>query len=396
VKVKIKIILSIFITIIILGSSGCSCKSTSKAGAFLAKEQTHYDDLGISRKPLPSEDGLRSTGREGTYEWWYIDAEFSDHTKIVVVFYTKYLFDIKGPAHPTVTINIDLPNGETITRVESDPEGNLINASKDLCDIKVQDSFIRYKNGNYEVRFKSGDITYDLLMKPKLPMWRPGTGHWYFGEKAEDYFAWFVAVPTADTIATLTIGSDVRKLSGTGYHDHNWGNEEMNKVFNHWYWSRAAFGDYTIIACDLVSEKKFGYTRLPVFMAARNGKILDDNNDTVVITRTDTIRHPVTKKFIDNTMTFVQNSADGTIYRIDLKRKKDIAVINLLDVSNRSAFVIRILKLIGVNPTYIRTTGDAILAVTEKGKAKVLKTNAIWEQMFFGSNKDAVIHVYRR
>lgn len=391
---KLKTTMLVFITALFITSMGCG-GSDSKVGAFLAKDQKYYDSLGIGRETAPREDGIRSTGKEGTYEWWYIDAEYSDHTKIVVVFYTKYRFDVKGPAHPTVTIDINFPDGKHISREVTDSEGKLIDASKDICDVKIKDCYIRYNKGNYEIRYKDGELTYDLLMKPTLPMWRPGTGHWYFGEKAEKYFAWFVAVPAARLTATLTMGKDIRKLNGMGYHDHNWGNEEMNKLFNHWYWSRAAFGEYTIIACDLVSEKKFGYTRLPVFMAAKNGKILDDNEQTLAITRADTVQHPVTKKFIDNTMTYVQKTADGTVYRIDLKRKSDLMAVNLLDVSTLSPFMIRVAKLIGANPTYIRTTGDATLTVTEKGKEKTMKTGAIWEQMFFGSNKDAIIHDYR-
>jgi hypothetical protein len=45
----------------------------------------------------------------------------------------------------------------------------------------------------------------------------------------------------------------------------------------------------------------------------------------------------------------------------------------------------------GINPTYIRCVGDVRLSVTEKGAATVTEDHALWEQMFFGSNKDAVV-----
>jgi hypothetical protein len=384
------------IAVLLFLFTGCRW-ADSQAGAFLAKDQKYYDRIGITHETAVREDGMRSSGKEGTFEWWYFDSEFSDGTKIVVDFFTKNKLDMKGPAHPTAAMAIDLPDGRHISKEVSDERGTLIRASRDKCDVKVQNSYIRYREGgNYEVHFTVGDLTYDCLMKPKIAMWRPGTGHWYFGEKKDKYFAWFVALPSAEIKATLTMGKDVRNLKGFGYHDHNWGNEEMNKLMNHWYWSRVIFDDYSIIVCDIISEKKYGYTRLPVIMIAKNGKIIDDNEMATEIIRADTIQHPVTKKFMDNSLTFIQKTSDGTIFKINLKRKGDILVANLLESSDLSAVLILLAKLIGENPTYIRITGDAALTILDKGEEKTVMTgDIIWEQMFFGHNKKAVIHDYR-
>ena len=62
------------------------------------------------------EDGFRSTGKAGEYEWWYCDFEFQDHIKVVLVFYTKYKFDIAGPSHPTAQLEITLPDGRLIRK----------------------------------------------------------------------------------------------------------------------------------------------------------------------------------------------------------------------------------------------------------------------------------------
>jgi hypothetical protein len=47
-------------------------------------------------------------------------------------------------------------------------------------------------------------------------MWRPGTGHTYFGEKQEHFFAWFVPQPSADLIATLKVEGETFQLKGNG------------------------------------------------------------------------------------------------------------------------------------------------------------------------------------
>ena len=139
-----------------------------------------------------------------------------------------------------------------------------------------------------------------------------------------------------------------------------------------------------------------GYTRLPVFMIAKDGKIIDDNEETVKIVRSDTVQHPFSKKFMDNNLTFIQKETDGTTYKIDLVRKKDLVDGDLLEHAGLSKFMIKFAKIIGQNPTYIRVTGDAVLTVTDKNGEKTMKTSAIWEQMFFGKNKEAIIHDYRK
>jgi hypothetical protein len=60
-----------------------------------------YERIGI--KPdevLPWEDGARTDGSAGTYEWWYFDARLDDGTKLVVVFFTKNsTYRVGGQAH---------------------------------------------------------------------------------------------------------------------------------------------------------------------------------------------------------------------------------------------------------------------------------------------------------
>jgi hypothetical protein len=49
-----------------------------------------YARFGIEREAIePHEDGLRTDGGPGSYEWWYFDAHLDDGAKLVVVFFTK-------------------------------------------------------------------------------------------------------------------------------------------------------------------------------------------------------------------------------------------------------------------------------------------------------------------
>ncbi|MBN2880323.1 MAG: hypothetical protein JXN65_11925 [Clostridia bacterium] len=362
----------------------------SQNDSMLALSDKLYNNLGIKKNNVETwEDGIRTTGKKGTYEWWYTDTEFEDGTTIVVVFYTKFGFDIQGPSRPTVSIDITYPNGTKLSKTASEEKNKLIDASKEKCDVKVKHSYLKYINGDYELLYNEDGIEFKAKMTSRLPMWRPETGHMYFGKKNKDYFAWLPAQPSCTIKGELKIDGQVKNLSGIGYHDHNWGNIPMNKVMNHWYWCRANIGGYTIIASDIISEKKYGYKRTPIFMLGKDGRIFDLDLTKTVIMRDDTKEHEVTGKFIDNHLTFVQHY-EGVEYKIEFIREKDIVAVHMLDMLPK--FKKAIAKLLGLNPTYLRILGTVRLTITKNGKEEILEHEGLWEQMFFGNNKHAIIN----
>lgn len=388
---SVKLFSIVSIIVLLLASCGSPPKNDGDhERAFLDSSPEGYLNLGISESEAATwEDGMRTDGKEGSYEWWYTDAEFSDGTTIVLIFFTKHRFDVPGPAHPTVHIDITFADGRNIVKMIQEPQGSILNASRDSADVRIDDSYIRYIDGNYQVYFTDGDIEYKALMESTLPMWRPDTGHWYFGDDKKNFFAWFVAQPAAKITGSLTVGGETTALSGTGYHDHNWGNIAMNEVMNHWYWGRTKVGEYNIIAVDIVSEEDTGFTRLPVFMIARNGVILDDDQSRTIVVRENTEQHPETGKFYDNHLTYIQNSADGTAYTVEMIRHQDIVAVSLLN--KLPAYKRWLARLIGANPTYVRSLGEVILTVEKDGEKETLNQEGLWEQMFFGNNKDAYI-----
>jgi hypothetical protein len=364
-------------------------KSTQTAR--LAALPSDYLALGIlPHQPQPREDAMRTAGKEGSYEWWYSDAEFEDGTTVVTVFYTKNYFDVPGPSHPTVNIDITYPDGTKISQAFQEPKGTLLNAHKEICDVKIGNCSLKYTEDKYILHFEAGDITYHAEMISKLPMWRPNTGHWLYGNQAEFFFAWFVAQPASAIHATLKIGSTSTALKGTGYHDHNWGNIGMDKLMNHWYWGRAKIGDYDIIACDIIAEKKYNYKRLPVFMIAKEGQIITDDQSATQITRKDSITHPTTRKFMDNHLIYMQPLSNSESYTIEFIREKDIISISLLELV--SPLKRRIATFLRLNPTYTRTLGKVKMTHEKEGRKECLEREGLWEQMFFGSNKNATIN----
>ncbi len=55
--------------------------------AVLASSPADYQRLGLSPASIePWEDGARTDGSAGTYEWWYFDAHLAGGAKLVVTF----------------------------------------------------------------------------------------------------------------------------------------------------------------------------------------------------------------------------------------------------------------------------------------------------------------------
>ncbi|EEM16517.1 hypothetical protein bpmyx0001_25560 [Bacillus pseudomycoides DSM 12442] len=357
----------------------------------LANDDETYRKLNIHpTEPQPKEDGMRTDGREGSFEWWYTDAEFEDGTTVVTTFYTKNHFDVLGPAWPTVQIDITYPDGTKILMSSQEAKGSRLNAKKDICDVNINKSYLKYQDGQYILHFEEGYIKYHATMTSKLPMWRPNTGHWFYGDQDEHFFAWFIAQPSATIEATLTIGDKMIQLNGTGYHDHNWGNIGMEKLMNHWYWGRAKVDGFDIIACDIIAEKNYNYKRLPVFMLAKDGKIISDDQSLTKIQREDIIEHPETKKFMDNHLIYLQPISSFESYTVEFIRNRDIVSISLLD--NLDSTQALIAKKSGANPTYTRILGDVHLTHELNGVKKNYKAEGLWDQMFFGNNKYAIIN----
>src|SRR5262245_50513899 len=193
-----------------------------------------HDDYARLRLPqgatAPFEDGMRTDGARGSYEWWYFDAHLDDGAKLVVVFYTKGTGDPSDPLTPKVSINLDLADGRSIERTLN-AQPHEFSASRDTCDVRIAASRFSGNLRSYRIQATIEDVSVDVTLTGQVPSWRPKTGHWYFGEPdAQSLFAWFLAVPQGHVQARYVVDGVGHDATGTGYHDHNWGDVPMRAL----------------------------------------------------------------------------------------------------------------------------------------------------------------------
>jgi predicted secreted hydrolase len=353
--------------------------------ARLGSTPEDYQRIGI--KPdqvLPWEDGARTDGSAGTFEWWYFDANLDSGAKMVVEFFNKNFMDIDRPLAPMIRINLDLPDGTSYHKTaEFKPEE--FTASKDRCDVRIGGNSFSGDLHSYKIAAQIEDVAVDVTLTSDIPAWRPRTGHWYFGPQGEHEFDWLPAVPQGKVDATYTISGKVHTASGVGYHDHNWGNAPMSSLINHWYWARGQAGPYTTIAVYMTAEEKYGYTELPAFLLARGGEVIADDASKVTLEELGSYTDTDSGKPVANVTRYTYSDGDDT-HIVTFTRYRDLEVLKLIGWLHGEKKVAA--ELMGFDGAYLRFTGEIRIEHRRAGTIVDSYTDsAIWELQYPGKTR---------
>ena len=353
--------------------------------ARLATKPADYKRLGIEEKIQVREDGMRTDGKPGSFEWWYFDGHLDDGVKIVIAFHTKPMTEQNKELSPLVTIQLEYPDGKQINK-KFTTEGKNFQASKETCAVKIGPHSFKGDLFNYEIKAKIDEVEVDLRLKNEVVPFRPATGHIFFGKNDEHFFAWLAAVPRGRISGTLTVNGKSEEVSGSGYHDHNWGNIGPHKAMHNWYWARAELGEYTMITAYITAEERFSNTVVPVFMLAKGDKIIAaDALRFMKFKQEDIVTDKKTGKPVANQIASIYTDGDKR-YTLSFHRKKTILSRKL--TANLPFVKKTLAMLIGFDGAYHRFVGEVNLKVEEKGRLEDLKAEAIWELMYFGKSPD--------
>jgi hypothetical protein len=216
----------------------------------LAGRPADYQKLGIDPVEVAQfEDGQRIGTEKGRYEWWYFDAHLNDGATVVVIFWTKPNVSPNRPLAPRITIYLTLPDGRRFEKVY-DTTADQFTASKGGCDVRIGTNRFVGDLHCYRITAAIEEISVEIELTGEVRAWRPKSGHLYFGsEGREALFAWLPSVPQGVAHVRYKIDHEEYRASGSGYHDHNWGDVPMQTLMHNWYWGRTKAGPYTVIAC---------------------------------------------------------------------------------------------------------------------------------------------------
>lgn len=358
-KKKVVIILSFFIlTLFVLVASRApeynQSPKNDERPLVLGREE------GSGANPEAWEDGMRTDGLEGSFEWWYFDAHMDDDSTAIVTFLTRAMDQINAPLSPFITITIIRPDGSIIH------DGNTYHpsefrASKNTCDVAMGENFFRGDLHDYEISAKGASGTEVALHFSRVaPSWRPGTGIIRDTAEKNKYFGWFVAIPSGDVTGTLTYDGVAHRVTGRGYHDHNWGNVFPGELFGAWTWGRLFADEYTMIFVQMTSRD--GDQKMPFSYLARGENILMGKTNP-----------EITMTPIGNSQKWAVGDANFGSAELTIAPAKTVTQGNLS----------RSVPSDGPQPWYQRFLSDFVLRIQEAGGAETKTGIAISESVYF-------------
>ena len=349
-----------------------ACVSPPKGKPLLADEIISKDYTPVVQ---PWEDGLRTDPAGKSFEWWYFDSTFSDGSTAVVFFSTKSFLNPAGKAAPQASIVITDPKGNKIEATDKPGISNF-SASTKILDVEIGKSYLTGNLDSCDLYFNKGNVKANLHLVSKAPAWRPGSGISYYDDKKETYFAWLPSIPYGIVTGTLEYNGKKVSVTGTGYHDHNWGNVRLNKIKTQWYWGRARIDDYTLIFSQMLTAPKYGSEKVPVFYLAKGDKVISKLKYNFNFKPSEWKRHEGGRDYpTEITMNVTQDNLNATIF---IDKPVLIEAKYLLD---SAPWIVRVLSRPFSNPYYLRFKADFNLNITEGGKTVNKKGSGLFEMM---------------
>ncbi len=294
------------------------------------------------------EDGKRTNSNNGEYEWWYFDSKLEDGSVIVAYFWTfKAVKDFFY-----IGVNYNHPDGTNYKKIKFFKKKDIF-IEKSECRLEYKDNLFSGDLKKYNIKISPSDFDgfgFDITLDSNIPSYRPQDGIISAGN---DFFAWLAAVPNGDVSGTLTFNDTTREIRGDGYHDHNWGNIPLQKLFDDWVWFRGTVEDYTIIGFELNTTHKRGGHSIPgIFIADSSGLIYENFGQNGIFTTEENL---ITDIYKNNNETFFSKFKIMTRdqYYIEVDGYEYIENLALFDISN-IPIVPSLFKLSNIDPHYTR------------------------------------------
>lgn len=254
-----------------------------KQEALLLDRSEDFKHYGINPNAVEEwEDGVRDTSEPNHFEWWYFDCMLDDGTKVVIQFLSKNGRTFSSNKfHPTLFYKVTTPDGRQIDKELHIPAKD-IQWSKETCDVHFGKHSVCGNLKEYKIHIDLVDgMGADLTLKSTSKPYRPGTSYFQFGTP-EQYYTWLCVVPRGTVTGTITVEGKTKSVTGTGYHDHQWGSINFHKYWNHWIWARQSYEDCSLLLFDFFTNEEYGTKRFPIiFIQDNEGNLIFESHDQV-------------------------------------------------------------------------------------------------------------------
>lgn len=339
------------------------------------------------------EDGKRSPAHKGDFEWWYFDSIMDDGTSVVVHFETKQPNTIlkEGP-HPVVIMTVTTPDGKIYTDCISCKDGDY-SISEQGCDMRFGPHTLK---GNLEKYFIHVEpvtgIGCDLELHNLRKSWRPGSGHLKWGDK-NDMLTWLFVVPRGEISGTITYNGKTVSVQGEGYHDHQWGHGASTFFnVNHWLWGRQNYEDYTVLMFDLVSAKKWGNARFPIFCVQdKEGNVIFESSEMYSDFHCEILEETFDQEIGRNFPQKIRYTMGNDHVKIKYELTNKLVIDRKDRYKEMGGIAKAAMNLLKVAPAYVRYKANGVLDMEIDGEKIHREEDMIYEFAYFSrSYKEAM------
>ncbi len=335
----------------------------------------------ITIQPLkPEEDGLHiDIGKKGMYEWWYFDAHLETGHTIVVFFHAANPNPGKW-GKSGIEFVLLKPDGGRIQKFIPYSKADFI-ASSDRADIKVGENYLQVQQlpGElpvYEVYIKEKDLGCHLTYRAEVNGWKPGTGVSHFGDMG--YFAWVVPFAKASVEGTVTDGNQTFKVTGTGYHDHNWLDFQFPRIIDYWMWGRIYSEHYTVSFAFIQCNAKMDNHTVKVLMLADGKEVVLSTGEFDFI-KEDFKYSPGAKHSYPRKLIIRVPELEVSLGVRDVLESQDMLKYFSLPIRIIAKYLLRL------KPGYFRLASDFEIEVKSEGKTHKETGTALHEIVLFRS-----------
>ncbi len=219
-----------------------------------SQQQFSLIDEWATTQLSPAEDGAHTLPGDKFFEWWYFDAHFDNGYQLVVALHPR-LFNVSDrPA--VIAVHLYGPDGWKAVEVAAFGPSETISAVG-RCDVRLGNSRAWDAGDHYSVYIEQGPIRAELEYQTEIEGVRVGTGVLFTDPTNERSFHWIIPIPRARVSGYLWIDGERVAVSGTGYHDHNWGNLDLYRAIRRWSWGHVVADRYTMIFWELLARGRW-------------------------------------------------------------------------------------------------------------------------------------------
>ncbi len=320
----------------------CGCGAAAHVQLPVGNPKTPHADY------LATDDGPHPSSAPDYFEWWYYDVTFEDNSTASIVLYGAAMVD-KSHA-PGVMLNLSTANGAVYNSFTSMRRDELHTSA--VGDIAVANSSAMHEGSLLHVQAEgvaedATPLAVDLHFVPQMAGLKLGDGA--LKANGKTILGWVIPMPRAEVTGTVTIGGKTRTVHGIGYHDHNWGEVDLQESMAYWYWGRVTTANLSVIYAELHLQPQFGSEPI--------GFVLVGDATHMVGGFAEAQFSPHPAQFVDAANRPVPQGLDikGAKFSLELDQNR---VLQAVDFADRVSPWQRPLLHLVSRPAYLRTLCD--------------------------------------